>query len=137
MKCVYEWFARFRECRESLSDNPRSERLATFVSDRNIQKGRYLDKNRQTQRVPDTTFEPGLGQIKEARRTEFHIKKKHGKGKEIARQNLLIVDDEKDHHSSLGIFGPWSVSCGRQIEAGQLELLKSHQKCFATALENY
>ncbi|GFX52478.1 nitric oxide synthase, brain [Trichonephila clavipes] len=38
MKSVYEWFARFREGRESVSDNPRSERPSTSVSDENIAK---------------------------------------------------------------------------------------------------
>ncbi|GFS83320.1 hypothetical protein TNCV_600591 [Trichonephila clavipes] len=37
MKCAYEWFARFREGWESVSDNPRSER-PTFVSDEIIEK---------------------------------------------------------------------------------------------------
>ena len=40
MKCVYEWFARFRGGRESVSDNPRSGRPATAVSDENIEKVR-------------------------------------------------------------------------------------------------
>ncbi|GFW91549.1 uncharacterized protein LOC103524116 [Trichonephila clavipes] len=40
-KFVYEWFTRFREGRESVSDHPRSGRPATPVSDENIQK-RYL-----------------------------------------------------------------------------------------------
>ncbi|GFX98997.1 uncharacterized protein TNCV_4301721 [Trichonephila clavipes] len=35
MKCVYEWFARFREGRE---DNPYSGKLAISVSDENIEK---------------------------------------------------------------------------------------------------
>jgi len=45
MKCVYEWFARFREGRESVSDNPRSGRPATSVSDENIVKVRKLITN--------------------------------------------------------------------------------------------
>ncbi|GFW32968.1 hypothetical protein TNCV_1775331 [Trichonephila clavipes] len=40
MKCVYERFAHFREGRESVSDNPRSGRLAISVSDENIEKER-------------------------------------------------------------------------------------------------
>ncbi|GFV06243.1 hypothetical protein TNCV_4589021 [Trichonephila clavipes] len=42
MMCVYEWFARFRESRESVSDNRRSGRLAISVSDENIEKVRKL-----------------------------------------------------------------------------------------------
>ncbi|GFU29032.1 uncharacterized protein TNCV_471421 [Trichonephila clavipes] len=38
MKCVYEWFARFRESRESVSDNPRERRPVTSVSVGNIEK---------------------------------------------------------------------------------------------------
>ena len=38
MKCVYQWFARFREGQESVFDNPRSGRPATSVSDENIEK---------------------------------------------------------------------------------------------------
>ncbi|GFT39262.1 uncharacterized protein TNCV_2421921 [Trichonephila clavipes] len=37
-KCVYESFTRFREGRESVSDNPRRERPVTFLSDENIEK---------------------------------------------------------------------------------------------------
>ncbi|GFW46002.1 HTH_48 domain-containing protein [Trichonephila clavipes] len=42
MKCVYEWFAHFREGRESVSENPSSGRLAIPVSDENIEKVRRL-----------------------------------------------------------------------------------------------
>ncbi|GFV83925.1 hypothetical protein TNCV_1479271 [Trichonephila clavipes] len=38
IKFVYEWFATFREGRQSVSDNPRSRRLATSVSDENIER---------------------------------------------------------------------------------------------------
>ncbi|GFV56777.1 hypothetical protein TNCV_153191 [Trichonephila clavipes] len=38
MKCVYVWFTRFREGRESVSDNFRSKRPATSVSDENMEK---------------------------------------------------------------------------------------------------
>ncbi|GFV15381.1 uncharacterized protein TNCV_4834081 [Trichonephila clavipes] len=38
MKCVYEGFVRFREGLDSVSDNPRSGRLAISVSDQNIEK---------------------------------------------------------------------------------------------------
>ncbi|GFU29077.1 histone-lysine N-methyltransferase SETMAR [Trichonephila clavipes] len=38
LRSVYEWFARFREGRESVSDNSRRERPATSVSDENIAK---------------------------------------------------------------------------------------------------
>ncbi|GFW03746.1 uncharacterized protein TNCV_2538571 [Trichonephila clavipes] len=38
MKCVYEWFARFREDRVNASDNPRGERLLTSVNDESIEK---------------------------------------------------------------------------------------------------
>ncbi|GFW92914.1 uncharacterized protein TNCV_3495471 [Trichonephila clavipes] len=38
MKCVYEWFTRFREGRESVSDNTRSERPLASISDENIEK---------------------------------------------------------------------------------------------------
>ncbi|GFT42456.1 uncharacterized protein TNCV_1787311 [Trichonephila clavipes] len=38
MKCVYVWFARFREGRESVSGNPRSERRVISISDKNIEK---------------------------------------------------------------------------------------------------
>ncbi|GFX88981.1 histone-lysine N-methyltransferase SETMAR [Trichonephila clavipes] len=41
MKCVYERFTRFREGRESVSDNLRSERPTTFVSDENIERRGY------------------------------------------------------------------------------------------------
>ncbi|GFW45457.1 mariner Mos1 transposase [Trichonephila clavipes] len=36
VKCVYKWIARFRESRNSVSDNSRSGRPVTFVSDVNI-----------------------------------------------------------------------------------------------------
>ncbi|GFW80199.1 hypothetical protein TNCV_461071 [Trichonephila clavipes] len=42
--------------------------------------------------------------------------------------NLLATYVENDYHSSLE---PWSACCGRQIEAGQLKLLQSYQKCSA------
>ncbi|GFS47287.1 protein GVQW3 [Trichonephila clavipes] len=38
MKCVYEWFARFREGQKSVSDNFRSEKPPTSVSNENIEK---------------------------------------------------------------------------------------------------
>ncbi|GFV53415.1 hypothetical protein TNCV_4494851 [Trichonephila clavipes] len=38
MKCVYEWFARFREGQDSVSDNSRCGRPSTSVSDENIDK---------------------------------------------------------------------------------------------------
>ncbi|GFU40675.1 hypothetical protein TNCV_3230531 [Trichonephila clavipes] len=38
MKCVYEWFARFRKGRERVSDNPCSGKSVTSVSDENIEK---------------------------------------------------------------------------------------------------
>ncbi|GFW43290.1 hypothetical protein TNCV_2923381 [Trichonephila clavipes] len=38
MKGVYEWFARFRENRESASHNRCSERPVTSINDENIQK---------------------------------------------------------------------------------------------------
>ncbi|GFT37168.1 hypothetical protein TNCV_1126371 [Trichonephila clavipes] len=38
INCVYEWFTRFREGWECVSDNPRSERPVTSVSDENIEK---------------------------------------------------------------------------------------------------
>ncbi|GFV76888.1 uncharacterized protein TNCV_689581 [Trichonephila clavipes] len=48
MKCVNNWFARFRKDRESVSDNPRSEKLVISVSDENIEKVRILiTKDRQ------------------------------------------------------------------------------------------
>ncbi|GFV58665.1 hypothetical protein TNCV_1764961 [Trichonephila clavipes] len=40
MERVYELFARFREGRESVSDNPLSGRLVISVSDENIEKAR-------------------------------------------------------------------------------------------------
>ncbi|GFW47888.1 protein GVQW3 [Trichonephila clavipes] len=40
MKCVYEWFTRFREGQESVSDKTRSGGTASFVSDENIKKVR-------------------------------------------------------------------------------------------------
>ncbi|GFV54023.1 hypothetical protein TNCV_3724561 [Trichonephila clavipes] len=40
MKCVHEWFARFREGYSSVSDNPRSGRPVISVSDENIEKMR-------------------------------------------------------------------------------------------------
>ncbi|GFT97769.1 transposon Ty3-G Gag-Pol polyprotein [Trichonephila clavipes] len=40
IKCVYEWFARFPESRESVSDNSHSGRLVISVSDENIEKVR-------------------------------------------------------------------------------------------------
>ncbi|GFY15661.1 hypothetical protein TNCV_1283091 [Trichonephila clavipes] len=47
MKSVYEWFTRFRNARKK-SDNPRGGRLATSVSDENIEKIRQLiTKDRQ------------------------------------------------------------------------------------------
>ncbi|GFT96054.1 hypothetical protein TNCV_313301 [Trichonephila clavipes] len=42
VKCVNEWFARFRESRESVPDKTRSGRPATSVSDENIEKMRKL-----------------------------------------------------------------------------------------------
>ncbi|GFY11242.1 protein GVQW3 [Trichonephila clavipes] len=48
MKCAYEWFARFREGRKSVSDNTRSRRLVTSMSDENIEKVRKsITKNCQ------------------------------------------------------------------------------------------
>ncbi|GFS49195.1 hypothetical protein TNCV_2410371 [Trichonephila clavipes] len=41
MKCVYEWFACFRQRRESISDNSPSGRLA-IVRDENIEKAKSL-----------------------------------------------------------------------------------------------
>ncbi|GFV94957.1 hypothetical protein TNCV_1029551 [Trichonephila clavipes] len=41
MKRVYQWCTRFREGRESVSENPRSERPAAFVSDEKLKKGDY------------------------------------------------------------------------------------------------
>ncbi|GFT26188.1 hypothetical protein TNCV_1544001 [Trichonephila clavipes] len=41
MKSVYEWFARFREARESVSDNSRSGKSVISVSEENIKKGRH------------------------------------------------------------------------------------------------
>ncbi|GFV75083.1 hypothetical protein TNCV_3189361 [Trichonephila clavipes] len=38
MKCVYDWFARFREGWKSVSDKTHSEKPATSVSDKNIEK---------------------------------------------------------------------------------------------------
>ncbi|GFW30025.1 uncharacterized protein TNCV_1593431 [Trichonephila clavipes] len=38
IKCVYGWCACFWKGRESVFDNPRSERLAISVSDENIEK---------------------------------------------------------------------------------------------------
>ncbi|GFX31111.1 HTH_48 domain-containing protein [Trichonephila clavipes] len=47
-KCVYEWFASFREGRESVSDNPCSERPSTSVSDENIEKvSKLITKDRR------------------------------------------------------------------------------------------
>ncbi|GFX65662.1 protein GVQW3 [Trichonephila clavipes] len=42
MKCAYEWFARFQEAWESVSDKTRSRRLGTFVSDKNVEKVKKL-----------------------------------------------------------------------------------------------
>ncbi|GFV56508.1 protein GVQW3 [Trichonephila clavipes] len=42
MKCAYEWFARFREGRESVSDKTPSGRPSTFVIDENIEKVKKL-----------------------------------------------------------------------------------------------
>ncbi|GFV53367.1 hypothetical protein TNCV_4502481 [Trichonephila clavipes] len=39
MKCVYEWFARFRESQDSFFDKPRSGRPSTFTRDENVRKG--------------------------------------------------------------------------------------------------
>ncbi|GFV89251.1 transposable element Tcb1 transposase [Trichonephila clavipes] len=44
VKCVYEWFTRFQEGMQSVSDNPYSRRLAISVSDENIEKGREIDQ---------------------------------------------------------------------------------------------
>ncbi|GFV23639.1 uncharacterized protein TNCV_149061 [Trichonephila clavipes] len=44
LKYVYDWFSRFREGPESVSDNPCSERPMTSVSDENIEK-RYTTLN--------------------------------------------------------------------------------------------
>ncbi|GFV55304.1 RNase H domain-containing protein [Trichonephila clavipes] len=38
MKCVYDWLARFREGRESVSDNPCRGSLAISVRDENVEK---------------------------------------------------------------------------------------------------
>ncbi|GFV34865.1 hypothetical protein TNCV_1451691 [Trichonephila clavipes] len=38
MKCMYEWFARFREGQDSVSDNLCSGKPVTSVSDENIEK---------------------------------------------------------------------------------------------------
>ncbi|GFT02123.1 protein GVQW3 [Trichonephila clavipes] len=38
VNCMYEWFAHFREGRENVSYNPRSERPVTSVSDENLEK---------------------------------------------------------------------------------------------------
>ncbi|GFX93915.1 uncharacterized protein TNCV_3412781 [Trichonephila clavipes] len=49
MKRVYEWFARFREGRESVSDNHRSGRLVTSISDENIEKmSKLIMKDRRS-----------------------------------------------------------------------------------------
>ncbi|GFX04100.1 hypothetical protein TNCV_3972491 [Trichonephila clavipes] len=50
---------------------------------------------------------------------------------------LLAADAENNYHSPLGIFGPRSAGCGRQIESGKTELLHSHHICTATGLEDY
>ncbi|GFX62678.1 vacuolar protein sorting-associated protein 13C [Trichonephila clavipes] len=42
MKCVYEWFACFREGRESVPDKARTGSPVTSISDENIEKGREL-----------------------------------------------------------------------------------------------
>ncbi|GFY12446.1 protein GVQW3 [Trichonephila clavipes] len=48
MKSVYEWFARFREGRESVSDNPHSKRPATSIRDENIYKvSKLITKDRR------------------------------------------------------------------------------------------
>ncbi|GFT21537.1 hypothetical protein TNCV_2307611 [Trichonephila clavipes] len=48
MKCVYEWFIRVGEGRESISDNSRSERPVTSVSDENIEKvSKLITKDRR------------------------------------------------------------------------------------------
>ncbi|GFV66380.1 protein GVQW3 [Trichonephila clavipes] len=48
MKCMYEWFTRFREGRESVSDNLRSERPVTSVRDENIEKvSKLITKDRR------------------------------------------------------------------------------------------
>ncbi|GFW92781.1 hypothetical protein TNCV_1735741 [Trichonephila clavipes] len=41
MKCMYEWFAHFQK-EGSVSDNPRSGRLVTSISEENIEKMRKL-----------------------------------------------------------------------------------------------
>ncbi|GFV36944.1 hypothetical protein TNCV_4545321 [Trichonephila clavipes] len=38
MKCVREWFARFRECWESVSDKSHREKPGNSISDENIEK---------------------------------------------------------------------------------------------------
>ncbi|GFY32725.1 hypothetical protein TNCV_4638311 [Trichonephila clavipes] len=41
-QCKYEWFTRFREGRERVSDKTHSDRQATSVSNENIEKVRKL-----------------------------------------------------------------------------------------------
>ncbi|GFX06823.1 hypothetical protein TNCV_1201401 [Trichonephila clavipes] len=54
-KCVYEWFARFRECRVWVSDNSRSERPFTSVKDKNIEK---LDCGLKVDPKPKLCWDP-------------------------------------------------------------------------------
>ncbi|GFY00829.1 hypothetical protein TNCV_2142211 [Trichonephila clavipes] len=54
MKFVYEWFARFREGCERVSDNPRRGRLETSVSDENIEKDMTQPFNKMFQRENPT-----------------------------------------------------------------------------------
>ncbi|GFV78308.1 transposable element Tc3 transposase [Trichonephila clavipes] len=73
----------------------------------------------------------GVRQIKVARRTRFQLQRNTAQ-EERYFSDLRIAGVENDHYSSLGTFGLWLASCGGQIEAGLLELLKSHQKYSAT-----
>ncbi|GFV95252.1 uncharacterized protein TNCV_4586271 [Trichonephila clavipes] len=48
MKCAEEWFARFRQGRDSVSDNSCSERPATSISDETIENvNKLITKDRR------------------------------------------------------------------------------------------
>ncbi|GFW51353.1 histone-lysine N-methyltransferase SETMAR [Trichonephila clavipes] len=60
MKCVHEWFERFREGRESVSDYTRSGRQMTSVSDEDIVK--FLAKNEVVQ-IEHPPYSPDLNPL--------------------------------------------------------------------------
>ncbi|GFV15497.1 hypothetical protein TNCV_4835231 [Trichonephila clavipes] len=51
MKCVYEWFTLFQKGQEIVSDNLRSERLATSFSDENIERERERERKSKVEKA--------------------------------------------------------------------------------------